>query len=125
MTSSSTFTPMDLSMNEAILSLGGIESLNGFCPCDATDEQLQAFLDGVGYAPSRPKITVAEARAQFALRQQQTVKVDAESRSLNARRYLSDTDWYIVRQQETGKPVPEEVLAERQEARESIVHPTP
>lgn len=37
------------------------------------------------------------------------------------RRYLSDTDWYVVRLQETGKEIPEEILQKRQEARDSIL----
>jgi len=37
------------------------------------------------------------------------------------RRYLSDTDWYVVRLQETGKEIPEDIILKRQEARDSIV----
>ena len=35
-----------------------------------------------------------------------------------ARAYLASTDWMIVRQAETGKPVPDDVLAKRAAARE-------
>lgn len=38
-----------------------------------------------------------------------------------ARQYLQDTDWYVIRLQETGAPVPAEVLEARQAAREAIV----
>jgi hypothetical protein len=31
--------------------------------------------------------------------------------------YLADTDWYVVREQETGKPMPVEVRAKRSEIR--------
>lgn len=37
------------------------------------------------------------------------------------KKYLSDTDWYVTRLQETGKEIPEEVLQKRQEARDSIL----
>lgn len=37
-----------------------------------------------------------------------------------ARRYLAETDWYIIRNQETGKEVPADVLAERQMARDRV-----
>jgi len=37
------------------------------------------------------------------------------------KRYLRDTDWYVIRLQETGKAIPEEVLQKRQEARDSIL----
>jgi hypothetical protein len=38
-----------------------------------------------------------------------------------ARTYLLSTDWYIIRLQETGDPVPPEVLTERQAARQRVV----
>lgn len=34
-----------------------------------------------------------------------------------ARQLLLDTDWYVIRLQETGKPIPEAVIAARQLAR--------
>lgn len=34
-----------------------------------------------------------------------------------AEQYLRDTDWYVARFGETGKPIPEEVAANRAEAR--------
>ena len=34
--------------------------------------------------------------------------------------YLTSTDWYATRMAETGKAIPEEIIAERQKARERI-----
>ena len=34
--------------------------------------------------------------------------------------YLSKTDWYIIRQDETKKPTPESVLQKRAEARQKV-----
>lgn len=31
--------------------------------------------------------------------------------------YLKNTDWYVTRMMETGKPIPDDVLQKRQEAR--------
>jgi hypothetical protein len=36
-------------------------------------------------------------------------------------KYLKDSDWYVTRQAETGKPIPEDILTKRQAARESII----
>lgn len=36
---------------------------------------------------------------------------------VEARAYLVNTDWYIVRFAETGVPIPDEIKAKRQEAR--------
>lgn len=38
-----------------------------------------------------------------------------------ARVYLASTDWYVMRLQETGKPIPQEILDARQAARDSIL----
>ena len=38
----------------------------------------------------------------------------------NLKKDLALTDWYVVRFAETGKAIPEEVLAERQEKRDRI-----
>lgn len=42
-----------------------------------------------------------------------------------ARAYLAETDWYVIRLQETGQPVPDEVLKLRAEARASVIDSTP
>ena len=44
-----------------------------------------------------------------------------EQVNAEARAYLSSTDWYIIRLQETGEAIPEDVLEERAEARASVV----
>ena len=44
-----------------------------------------------------------------------------ESANFRARDFLRQTDWYIVRQMETGEAVPVNVLADRAQAREDIV----
>lgn len=41
--------------------------------------------------------------------------------NIEARAYLASTDWYVIRQQETGQPAPEEVLASRAAARAKVV----
>lgn len=41
-----------------------------------------------------------------------------------ARAYLRETDWYGLRQLEQGIPIPVEILAARQVARESVIDPT-
>ena len=38
-----------------------------------------------------------------------------------ARAYLAETDWYVIRLQETGEPVPEDILAERAAARARVI----
>lgn len=38
-----------------------------------------------------------------------------------ARAYLNSTDWYVVRQAETGIPIPQDILDARQAARSRII----
>ena len=42
-------------------------------------------------------------------------------RNQEARAYLNSTDWYVIRHQETGVAIPEEIAIKRQEAREQII----
>ncbi len=42
---------------------------------------------------------------------------EAAIATAQARSYLAETDWYVVRAAETGAPVPEEILAARATAR--------
>ena len=37
-----------------------------------------------------------------------------------ARQYLADTDWYVIRDADTGQPVPEDVRTRRAEARDRL-----
>lgn len=37
-----------------------------------------------------------------------------------AQAYLDSTDWMVTRQAETGRPIPEDVTARRQAARETL-----
>ena len=40
-----------------------------------------------------------------------------EAARAQARAYLSDTDWLVVRQAETGTPIPDDIRQNRAEAR--------
>jgi len=39
---------------------------------------------------------------------------------IDLKKYLSNTDWYVTRKIETGKEIPEDILNQRNEAREEI-----
>lgn len=51
------------------------------------------------------------------------IEVPAEIDRVNteARKCLADTDWYVIRMQETGVPIPAEILAGREAARARVV----
>ena len=38
----------------------------------------------------------------------------------DARKYLTDTDWYVTRKAETGKAIPDDILTKREEARAKV-----
>lgn len=44
-------------------------------------------------------------------------QVEQDAIDTEARAYLSSTDWYLVREMETGVPTPQEIKDARQEAR--------
>jgi hypothetical protein len=47
-------------------------------------------------------------------------EADADAERSKARKYLADTDWYVVRYTETGKPVPESIARTRESARKIL-----
>ena len=49
--------------------------------------------------------------------EQQQYRINTEARA-----YLSLTDWYVIRLQEIGEPVPEDILLLRAEARSKVIH---
>lgn len=54
--------------------------------------------------------TAAEVQAEARVRM-----VDQER--AEARRYLAETDWYVIRAHETGAPIPDQVAQNRAAAR--------
>lgn len=54
-----------------------------------------------------------------------TIEEDPEltrkmAKNMQAKHYLSNTDWYVIRQIETGAPIPETILENRRLARTHI-----
>jgi hypothetical protein len=71
-----------------------------------TDEQLD--LKGVEW------LTDEQKADHTATKEQEQINADSLA-------YLASTDWYVVRQQETGTDIPQEVLDKRAEARAAVV----
>lgn len=49
--------------------------------------------------------------------------IDRATAEAEARRYLLETDWMVIRQAETGQLIPEEVSAARKIARQALDQP--
>jgi hypothetical protein len=64
-----------------------------YTPIEVTDEMIQVELDKLGYVPKEVQ---------------------------EAKQYLVDTDWYIIRKVDSGVEVPEEIIAKRVVARALI-----
>lgn len=47
----------------------------------------------------------------------EAIQAEQEATNKEARDYLASTDWYLVRELETGVPTPQEIKDARQEAR--------
>lgn len=69
------------------------------------------------------KVIAADADGRPMLQDPPAPTPEQEQERINAeaRAYLASTDWHVIRQQETGKPVPDDVLAERAAARALVV----
>lgn len=61
------------------------------------------------------KITINQSAIDKQIQQQTNAQ---------ARAYLASTDWYVIRQQENGTPIPQDILDARQAARDSIIEVT-
>jgi hypothetical protein len=95
---------------------------SGDLPADAvevTAEQHQQLLE----AQSTGKEIVAGIDG-FPVISEPFVSEEDKRHATNAtaRQYLDSTDWYIIRQQETGVAVPQEILDKRQAARLEVIH---
>jgi len=51
---------------------------------------------------------------------EQKAQEEQEQINREARQYLADTDWYVIRQADTGEPIPDEVKQKRSEARNRV-----
>lgn len=60
---------------------------------------------------------IYEKKSTAIVQEQARIKSNADARA-----YLAETDWYTLRQVETGQPVPEDILTARQSARDAVVH---
>ena len=91
----------------------------GSIPDDAveiTTEEHHALLEG----QTQGKRIVADANGFPVLTDPEPIDPQIQINA-EARAYLDSTDWYVIRHQETGQEIPAEILAKRQEARDSIV----
>ena len=52
--------------------------------------------------------------------QEKAIRIQRETNA-TAKAYLAETDWYVVRMQETGTAIPQDVLDKRAAARASVV----
>lgn len=52
--------------------------------------------------------------------QSQVEKRKAYEDIANLQKYLDETDWYVVRNLESNKPIPQDILAEREKNRNAI-----
>jgi len=72
-----------------------------------------------GLADDKTALTYEEAEA--IANKPLTDEQIQEQKNNEARQYLDSTDWYIIRHQENGKAIPQEILDAREEARNSII----
>ena len=67
------------------------------------------------------ELTPEELAAIPVITEEQKAREEQERINQEARAYLAETDWYVIRAQETGVEVPADILQKRQEARDRVV----
>ena len=90
------------------------------------------FDDEVHDSIPEPKIEVTEEQWQTATENNHNYvdsdgstrlveePLTSEQRIIQARAYLSETDWYVIRQSDSGEEMPSDIRTKRAEARETI-----
>ncbi len=79
-----------------------------------TDAQKQEYFKQYGCYPIE---TEDLADVAISLTQDQINEAESIIAKRRARQYLAETDWYVTRNAETGKAVPDDILAKRAQAR--------
>jgi hypothetical protein len=83
------------------------------------DGQVYAYDDeqvAAGYGKGMAKLSKAEADALENPPELLQIQSNNEARA-----YLALTDWYVIRMQETGEPIPRDILAERAKRRAEVI----
>jgi hypothetical protein len=85
----------------------------------------RVFLDGAFFAEWAGSLAeLAEfseiAITRLAWHADDIAKEERDNTNRTLRAYLAETDWYVTRLYETGKPVPVEVVTKRADARANI-----
>jgi hypothetical protein len=84
-----------------------------------TDEEYQDLLEG--QSSGKYIVANADGRPTLVDKLPLTPEQEQELKNSAAREYLSQTDWYVIRQIDDGTPMPADVKAAREAARQSIV----
>lgn len=77
------------------------------------DELIQGQSEGKVIAPDKQGFPVLEEPNASPIQIRNQINIQS-------RLYLSSTDWYLVRNMETGEPVPNDILSLRKKAREAV-----
>ena len=84
---------------------------------EVTDEQWQvAIEEGHNTVDANGVTSEVELRSQ-----EEADAAEVRKQNRLARNYLAETDWYVIRLQETGEPIPQEILDARAQARASVI----
>ena len=103
-----------------------------FAHIDENNKLLGWYDDEVHNSIPEPKIEVSEEQHVEAIEKQHNyVESDgstklveealtSEQKIIEAKVYLSETDWYVIREADSGKEMPGDIKTKRAEARETI-----
>ena len=103
-----------------------------FAYVDENNKLLGWFDDTVHDSIPEPKIEVSEKQHATATENNHNYvdsdgstrlveePLTSEQKIVQARVYLSSTDWYVIRQSDSGKEMPNDIKTKRAEARETI-----
>lgn len=111
----------------SVLKVDGTKLFNNIRPVFSFEYQAMKFINSVqhylladGTVVDMTEAQIAEVSAYLETVQEDPALTAALRANDSSLRYLSTTDWYVVRLMETGVPIPADITAARAIARSSI-----
>ncbi len=95
--------------------------VNGSISCLFNHPMLGEIPNGLDHELDASLIAEIESKGLVEeLSQDEKVQVEKEALGRESRAFLTSTDWYVIRQFDSGEPIPEDIKAARAKARTDI-----
>ena len=96
------------------------DTVNHTIPANAVEISPEQWHGLLAAEASGKKISADAGGYPIVVEREETPEQLRMSKNATARAYLTSTDWYVIRNIETGVAIPEDILKAREAARQSV-----